>query len=426
MPRTVDPLLLSALAAEVVRPAFFLHLNFRDPINLWTGLRAIATHGHTFVPARGRMEITPIDETLDGAQPQATITIENLPPDSALAPQASSSYGWQRQIFNYSGADITLTAPVGSTEMKAHLIGAGGGPDQYGGGVGGYTSIHIPVLSGQQFRGMIGQGGVNLTSVYGFGGTGQGSAHQHNGGGGTFLFTGSEAADASSYPRLLAAAGGGGAGGWNGSSGHGGLNGNDTISGGAPTMQGAEANGDVSSGQGGGGGGYKGGAYTGRPGENLWGVGGSGFGVPGLSAPRILSTPWPGITVPAPADLTDYDGIAGLTAQHGQLIIEWFVQVPPTETAATAAFYLGALDMDGGLLGTPHLMFSGTVTKLGWEYGADEINAKIELVGAPPIVEANTGQRYTSEGQKRKHPGDKGLDFVASIATLNLTWGGNI
>ena len=93
--------------------------------------------------------------------------------------------------------------------MKAHLWGAGGGPDVFGGGVGGYTFVHLSVTPGMTLRAKIGQGGVNLTTVKGFGGTGQGTAHQHNGGGGTFLFSGAGAATNSSYSRLLAAAGGG-------------------------------------------------------------------------------------------------------------------------------------------------------------------------------------------------------------------------
>ena len=141
--------------------------------------------------------------------------------------------------------------------------------------------------------------------------------------------------------------------------------------------------------------------------------------------PRALvwASDWPFLRAP---DRIDYDGLAGLTAQHGQMILEWYVPVSPTQTAATAEFYLGALDIDGNLLGEPHLLFSGTLDKISWTYGPDEINAQIDLIGAPPIVEAQTGQRYTAEGQKRKYAGDKGLDFVASLATLNLTWGGNI
>jgi len=425
MARNLDASLKAAFAADVVRPAYFLHLNFAEPINLWTGLREITTRGHDFVPAQGKMEITAIEETLDGAQPQATITIENLPPSSALAPQSSGDYGWQIQVINYSTDDFLPVPPSGAKEVKAHLWGAGGGPDVFGGGVGGYTFVHLPVTAGLKLRARIGQGGVNLTTVKGFGGTGQGTAHQHNGGGGTFLFTGDGAITDTDYTRLLAAAGGGGAGGWNGSSGHGGLNGNDTISGGMPTMKGHDATGNVSAGQGGGGGGYKGGAYTGRAGENLWGVGGSGWGLSGLSAPQILATPWPGITVPGPTSMTGYDGLAGLTAQHGLMIIEWYIPVPPTEVAATAKFYLGALDIDGLLIGEPVLLFSGTVDKLKWNYGPDEITASIDLIGAPPIVEATTGQRYTHEGQLRKYPSDLGLEYVAALATTNLSWGGN-
>ena len=429
MSRGVDATLLAALAADVVRPALFVHLGFDEPINLWTGLRSITTLGSTYAPTEGKMEITPISETLDGAQQQATLTIENLAPSDALAPRAGTGTGfiWVTQVVNYSGADVTITAPTNAKEMKVHTWGAGGSPDGYFGGYGGYTFTHHRTASGTQYKAVVGRGGINLTTVYGFGGTGQGVAHQHNGGGLTGLFTGTGAVSASQYTRAINIAGGGGAGGWNGSAGRSGGNGNDADSGGSSNMQGHEATGTVNSGQGGGGGGYRGGAYKGNPGENLYGVGGSGYGKSGgLSAKKVMATKWPATGVPGPKHAS-YDGVAGESGQHGQMIIEWKVEVPIEEAdaAVSASVYLGAMDIDGNLVGTPQAIFSGTVDAIGWDYGPADISATIELIGGPGIVEATTGQRYSAEGQKKKFPTDKGLDYLPAIQTTNLTWGAN-
>ncbi len=415
MSRGLDTDLLAAFGAGVVRPVLFVHVGFADPITLWTGLREIEFAGLTFSPAETGVTISPVVETLDGAQPQLTVTIEGLSPGMALAP--SDTGGSEIRIYNYTGYQMTGTVPAGARERKIYAWGAGGGPDRYAGGLGGFTYTHQSCTAGDPYSVIVGQGGVNLTAVHGFGGTGQGAAHQHNGGGLTGYFDGSETLTAADYPRAQNIAAGGGAGAWNGSSGRSGGNGNATDGGGNGTMQGTAATGNVSSGLGGGGGGYRGGKSTGQ-----WGKGGSGYAKPEniLSASEVIGTVWPGAAVPKSTH-AHYDGLAGKSAQHGLCVVE-FLGIPRSYDP-TALVYLGAVDIDGNLIGDPVLMFSGTVADIGWNYSPTAIVATLNLIGAQDIVEATTGQRYTSAGQKRKYPTDLGLDYVAAMQGQTLTWG---
>ena len=415
MSRGLDADLLTAFGSGVVRPVLFVHVGFADPITLWTGLREIEFAGLTFQPADTGIVVDPINEKLDGSQPQLNVSIEGLAPGMALAP--SDSGGSVIRTYNYTGAQMTDNVPAGARERKVYAWAAGGGPDVYAGGFGGFTYAHHGVTPGEPYSVIVGQGGVNLTTVHGFGGTGQGASHQHNGGGLTGLFSGESALTASSHSRAEVIAGGGGAGSWNGSAGHTGKNGNASDSGGLGTMQGQAATGGVGSGLGGGGGGYRGGKSVAQ-----YGVGGSGYAKPTgtLSASEVLGTTWPANEVPKSTH-PYYDGLAAKSAQHGLCVVE-FLGIPRSYDPA-ALVYLGAVDIDGDLIGEPVLMFSGTVADIEWKYAPDSIVASLSLIGAPEIVEATTGQRYTSAGQKRKYPNDLGLDYVAAMQSQALTWG---
>ena len=415
MSRGVDADLLTALAQPVVRPVLFVHIGFADPITLWTGLHEIEFAGLTFTPASTGIVVDPINEKLDGSQPQLGVSIEGLSPGRALAP--SDTTGTVIRTYNYTGAQMTDTVPTGARERKVYAWAAGGGPDVYAGGFGGFTYTHHSCSAGDAYSVIVGQGGVNLTTVHGFGGTGQGSSHQHNGGGLTGFFTGTDPLTASSSDRAVNIAGGGGAGSWNGSAGHTGKNGNDTDSGGNGTMQGTAATGGLSSGLGGGGGGYRGGKSVAQ-----YGVGGSGYAAPTgiLSASEVLATPWPANSVPKSTS-PYYDGFAAKSGQHGLCVVE-FLGIPVSYDPQ-ALVYIGALDINGDLIGEPVLMFSGSVADISWKYSPTSIVASLSLIGSQDIVEATTGQRYTAAGQKRKYPTDLGLDYIAAMQSQSLIWG---
>lgn len=211
-------------------------------------------------------------------------------------------------FFSYTGAEQTLTVPVGITRARIRLWGGAGAGGQYGGsrygGNGGYTDVRIDVTAGDVLTIQTGRGGrhvvgANAAGGWPDGGAGSwGDATGGGGGGSTRVFRNTD---------LVAIAGGGGAGcGFDGSGGGGGgttggnasaggATGASQIAGGASGSGGDAGTGPVtyasrntqrggnggpqggSTGHdgGGGGGGYYGGAGGG--GDARAGSGGSGY-----------------------------------------------------------------------------------------------------------------------------------------------------
>jgi hypothetical protein len=418
MSRGVNSTLLEALRNPyVVRPAYFVHLGFREPVSVWTGNASIDAHGKTWTPQAGELTISDLSETLDTTQPRLTVALSGYTSGDFQAPDTE---GTQKIVVAYTGCDQVITVPAGARSMLVKAWGAGGGPDQNQGGYGGFTRAEYAVNPGDQFSVVVGQGGINITTVYGFGGTGQGAAHQHNGGGLSGLFLGAAPVLPGDSGRALVIAGGGGAGGWNGSVGRIGDNGNDATSagyGGMPDMRGQDANGTVSSGLGGGGGGYRGGASY-----DQWGAGGSGYTAPGsLSAPVIEGTPFGTFAVPRASDPDYIPGVA-MTGGRGLVVVE-FTGIR-TAYEAPCLIYIGATDENGALIGSPHLMFSGTVASVAFDIDPEAaVKTTIEINGAPPIVEAPNGRKYSDAGQRRLYPADKGMQYLAAVADQPLHWG---
>lgn len=245
--------------------------------------------------------------------------------------------GSNKVVFAFTGQDQFVTAPTGATFVKFWIWGAGGSndaPDASGavkGGVGGFTYGKMAVTAGQKLAIVVGEGAHGLARrAYGFGGAGQGSAHQHNGGGlsGIFYNNGypSIGLQAGDTGRAIAIAGGGGCGGQSGGGNNGsqGGNGNDAGSaGGSSTMQGADAYGTQSNGEGGGGGGYSGGTGLG-----LGGKGGTGY----LAAAAMLGTLGtdygmsysirPSLIIPESSRPEYQTGVGG-SGQPGLVVLEW-------------------------------------------------------------------------------------------------------
>lgn len=185
-------------------------------------------------------------------------------------------------IFAYTGADQYVTVPAGATSMTVHAWGAGGSndaPSDSGvvkGGVGGYAKGVFTVTAGTQYTVVVGEGQHGLARrAYGFGGLGQGSAHNHNGGGLSGVFTGTSPVVETDFARALVIAAGGGSAGQSGngaSASQGGNGGDPARSGSTANFQGIDATGGQTSGNGGGGGGRYGGQGIG-----LGGKGGTSF-----------------------------------------------------------------------------------------------------------------------------------------------------
>lgn len=225
-----------------------------------------------------------------------------------------------KYIFDYTGQQQSFTVPEGFTQARLKIWGAGGSQDGgIVGGAGGYTEALINVTPGDIWAIIVGEGVDNKSSrTFGFGGAGQGVAHQHNGGGLSGVFTTGDPVLSSEYARAIAIAGGGGAGGQSGGGGNAnsGGPGNGAGSGGQSTMQGIDGTGSQYSGGGGGGGGYRGGGHKG-----LGGYGGSGFVVGTAVSSSILSVTAGQADPPNTSDV-DYTSGIGRSGQPGRVVIE--------------------------------------------------------------------------------------------------------
>jgi len=85
--------------------------------------------------------------------------------------------------------------------------------------------------------------------------------------------------------------------------------------------------------------------------------------------------------------------------------------------------YIGALDDDFALVGEPYELFSGFMDVMEFQENGD--SATITLSAEHHLIELKKVKvsRYTPEDQKRKYPGDKGLDFVPSLQDKEIIWG---
>ena len=232
-------------------------------------------------------------------------------------------------VFKYTGATQYFTVPPNVGFMLLKIWGGGGSWDYGGasarGGLGGYTTVKYPVIPGQIYAVMVGQGPNNTAGfIYGFGGIQSADNHNHAGGGLSGVFTGANEILVTDSARAVAIAGGGGAGGATNTNQNltSGGSGNASTSGGQATMKGINATSGQISGLGGGGGGYTGGGQTTRI-----GFGGAGFFSPlgtggsiqfdSDGAPNNISDPPPNYT---DADWdTTYQ--AAMSNKHGLVVV---------------------------------------------------------------------------------------------------------
>ncbi len=166
------------------------------------------------------------------------------------APNLTALYGpsiaVQRVQHDYTGAQVTVTAPANALGVYFKVWGAGGGKeflaDASKAGAGGYTGALFNTVAGTQYSLVVAgggsravrPGGANDPGAFGFGGSGQ----HDQGGGLSGVFTGTAAVTNTSTARALAVAGGGGGSDSNGNSldsalalRSGGTNGNGALSG---------------------------------------------------------------------------------------------------------------------------------------------------------------------------------------------------
>lgn len=87
-----------------------------------------------------------------------------------------------------------------------------------------------------------------------------------------------------------------------------------------------------------------------------------------------------------------------------------------------AKMYVGAFDAAGAIIVDPYLTFEGRMdvqTILD-----DGVTATVEVSAESRLVdlERPRERRYTPEDQALDYPGDKGLDFVASMQNAEVLW----
>ena len=243
-----------------------------------------------------------------------------------LAPTSTSAL---KLVFKYTGATQYFTVPPKVNFMTLKVWGAGGSWDYGGaaarGGLGGYTTLKYPVIPGQVYAVMVGQGPNNTIGfIYGFGGIQSPDNHNHAGGGLSGVFTGANEILVTDAARAVAIAGGGGSGGATNPNQNlqSGGSGNNGTSGGGVTMAGANSTSGQFSGLGGGGGGYTGGGHTTRI-----GFGGAGYTNPLGSGGSILfdaDAPANNISDPPPNYTdADWDTVyqAGMSNKHGLVVV---------------------------------------------------------------------------------------------------------
>lgn len=85
--------------------------------------------------------------------------------------------------------------------------------------------------------------------------------------------------------------------------------------------------------------------------------------------------------------------------------------------------YMGFLSGSGQLVATPEVNWEGRIDscrRIDGEVPAIEISAEFRLV----LIDRMDGWRYTHEHQQQFFPGDNGFQFVGTLETSELLWGG--
>lgn len=88
-----------------------------------------------------------------------------------------------------------------------------------------------------------------------------------------------------------------------------------------------------------------------------------------------------------------------------------------------ADIYLGALDDDGRLKGTPDNWFSGHMETLELILGKED-GVHITLQSRASRLRLRNNKRYTLEDHQADHPGDLLFEFLPALMEAEVTWGG--
>jgi hypothetical protein len=111
--------------------------------------------------------------------------------------------------------------------------------------------------------------------------------------------------------------------------------------------------------------------------------------------------------------------IAGSIPISSSLLNEALTDV---QIGAAAKIYFGLMS-GGAILGTPYLVFSGTVDKPTVKVGTDTMTISLALENRLVNLQRANQRRYTSADQRLHYPTDTGFNWVEPLNDRALRWG---
>lgn len=85
--------------------------------------------------------------------------------------------------------------------------------------------------------------------------------------------------------------------------------------------------------------------------------------------------------------------------------------------------YMGAVDEEGALLGTPDLWIRGRMTKKALILG-NENAVSVTVESSSAKFKRRNNKRYTLEDHQADYPGDKFFEFLPYVKDARIIWGG--
>lgn len=90
------------------------------------------------------------------------------------------------------------------------------------------------------------------------------------------------------------------------------------------------------------------------------------------------------------------------------------------QTGLQALVWLGALDANGVVIGTPYQVFSGIIDRPTVEMGVDTVAITLNLEGKVIDFSRASNRKYTSADQRAVYPHDSGFDWVEQLNNIAL------
>lgn len=87
-----------------------------------------------------------------------------------------------------------------------------------------------------------------------------------------------------------------------------------------------------------------------------------------------------------------------------------------------AILWLGGLDQNNNLLGSPCQIFSGVIDQPSIDIGDKTLSITLNLEGKVIDFQRSSQRKYTSADQKAVYPHDSGFDGVEAINFISINW----